>query len=172
MNKLILSAILLMCFTVKAGILVDPYVGFGTSKSTLDATSSNFDEDTQTAKFVGGRLGYSAFLFSAGIDYQIMDDDEVDQKNISAFVGFDLPILLRVWAEYFIDSDFESDKLTDVEFKDGYSLGAGFTGLPFISINLEVQTMNYDAKIKALGNQQDEVQSAAYILSVSLPLDL
>ena len=176
MSKLWLSAFLLLCFafgsSAKAGILVDPYIGFGTQKSTLDATSSNFDEDTQTAKFIGSRLGFSFLLLSAGLDYQVMEDSEVDQKNMSLFVGVDLPILLRAWAEYFIDSDFENDDVTDVEFKDGYSVGVGFTGLPFVSINLEAQTINYDAKPRSNPTVTEELKSAAYILSVSLPLDL
>lgn len=174
MNKLALSAVLLICFafSAKAGILVDPYIGFGTQKSTLDATSSNFDEDTQTAKFLGSRLGYSYLLFSAGIDYQVLEDEDLSQKNISLFVGVDLPILLRAWAEYFVDSSFDHDLIDEVDFKDGYSLGLGFTALPFVSLNLEAQFLNYDMSLKSQPSNKFEASSAAYILSVSLPLDL
>lgn len=77
-------------------------------------------------------------------------------------MGLDLPILLRFWGEYFLSS--EAENLT---FKDGYSIGAGFTGLPFVSINLEAQTINYE--LEQSGFKYD-VASAAYLLSVSLPL--
>lgn len=174
MNKLMLSAVLLICFafSAKASILVDPYIGFGTQKSSLDATSSNFEEDTQTAKFIGSRLGFSYLLFSAGVDYQILSDDEVDQKNISLFFGVDLPILLRGWVEYFVDSSFDNYAINEASFKDGYSIGLGFTGLPFVSLNLEAQTINYDATFNSAPGQETDLTSAAYILSVSLPLDL
>lgn len=174
MNKLMLSAVLLICFafSAKASLLVDPYIGFGTQKSTLDAASSNFEEDTQTAKFLGSRLGVSYLLFSAGVDYQLLTDDEVDQKNISLFFGVDLPILLRGWVEYFVDSSFEHNAIGEADFKDGYSIGVGFTGLPFVSLNLEAQTLNYDMSLNSSPGQSSEVTSAAYILSVSLPLDL
>ncbi|MCT4641299.1 MAG: hypothetical protein N4A33_03310 [Bacteriovoracaceae bacterium] len=172
MSRLILSVLLGLCVqSTYAGILLDPYIGFGTSKSTLDAASSNFDEDTQTAKFIGSRVGYSFLLLSAGVDYQIMSDDDATQNNLSLFVGVDLPILLRAWAEYHIKSDFNHDDLYEAEFTDGYGLGVGFTGLPFVSLNLEVQTMNYDAKLTS-STPSFELQSAAYIVSVSLPLDL
>lgn len=156
----------------QAGFLIDPYIGLGQSKSSLDYGSD--PEETSSSTVLGSRLGYSFLLVSAGIDYQMMttQDAQAEDTNLnslSAFVGVDLPILFRFWAEYFLSSNFDTDANgVDYTFKDGYGFGIGFTGLPFVSLNLEVEALNYDAEV--LGLDYDATV-ASTILSVSMPLD-
>jgi len=157
-----------------AGLLIDPYVGTGTFAGTFDAANAaaegvDIDDSDENTTAVGSRLGYSFILLSAGIDYQLLTIDGDNNTNISAFVGVDLPILFRFWGEYFISSELEEESGTSVDFVDGYGLGVGFTGLPFVSINLEAQFLNYE--VEASGLEYDYT-TAGYILSVSLPLDL
>lgn len=156
-----------------AGLLIDPYVGIGQAKTTFDIGSNDTDE-SGSSQSIGSRLGYSFILLSAGVDFEMAksdsDGDDVTLTNTSLFVGVDLPILLRFWGEYFINSSFDLDGSdADFEFKDGYGLGVGFTGLPFVSINLEVSALNYDIE---LGPAEGDFTVGHTLLSVSLPLDL
>jgi hypothetical protein len=178
MKKFILLSIAMVSLfyvseNANAGFLIDPYFGIGSSKSTLDL--SGVDDETASSTVAGARLGYSFILISAGIDYQMLSgkdalDEDMKVTSTSAFVGVDLPILLRFWGEYFFSSNIDGDTFdtNDTSFKDGYGIGIGFTGLPFVSINLEVETLNYDMTISGLDY---DYSTASTILSVSLPLD-
>jgi len=148
--------------SASAGFLIDPYIGAGQFKSTADLSSL---EQSESISATGARVGYSFLLFSAGVDYQMASVDGSDTTNTSVFVGVDMPILVRAWAEVFVSSDTEGD----LDFKDGTSIGLGFTGLPFVSLNVELQNINYEAEL--LGTKY-EVKTAATVFSISLPLDL
>jgi hypothetical protein len=173
-NLSLLSVLGLFLFvnTAQAGFLIEPYVGTGQFKSTVDLASE--DEETATLTTTGARLGYG-FLGTvyAGIDYSMqtteISEEDTSMTNTAVFVGVDLPILLRGWAKYYIGSTIDVDNVDDVEFKDGYAIGLGFTGLPFVSLNLELQNINYTYEV--LGNDVD-ITTAGTVFSVSLPLDL
>ena len=172
LKKIIVSIFLISSFSANAGLLLDPYVGMGNAKSTFDAAS--LDDTNDNATVLGAGVGYSFLLFSLGADYQMATIDGSTRNNLSAFVGFDLPILLRVWAEYTLNSSVDNDDLpssVDVTFNDGYSVGVGFTGFPLISVNLEIEQTNYTYENYPVVGDLD-VSSAAYILSVSFPLNL
>ena len=170
MKKISLISILFfMSSLAHADLLIDPYIGTGLMKTTSDV--NRLDDDDENLAAVGARVGYQFLLVSAGIDYSKGTAGDYEFTNTSVFVGVDLPILLRVWAEYFISSDLEADISgfdEDIDFKDGTSIGLGFTGLPFVSLNLEVQNLNYETEL--VGRDLD-FETAAYIFSVSLPLN-
>ncbi|MFT6630204.1 MAG: hypothetical protein ACJAS4_000138 [Bacteriovoracaceae bacterium] len=167
-----LVAIVAACLSVQsfAGLLVDPYFGVGQIKTTADV--SDLDGEAESYTSIGSRVGYSFILVSAGIDYEMgkygLNDDDISVTNMSFFVGVDLPILIRAWAEYQISSDISGSD-ADLSFKDGYSVGVGFTGLPFVSLNLEIAATNYELDLA--GNKVD-FTTASTLFSVSLPLDL
>ena len=174
-NLSLLSVLGLFLFvnTAKAGFLIEPYVGTGQYKSTLDLANQDEESDSLTA--MGARLGFG-FLGTlyAGIDYAnqttAVGDDDASMTNTAVFFGVDLPILVRAWAKYYIGSSIDIDDFNnDVEFKDGYSMGLGFTGLPFVSLNLELQTINYTVEF---GNTDVDLATAATVFSISLPLDI
>lgn len=173
MKLRLLMAMMALFITVQsqAGLLIDPYIGIGQVKNTSDLAA--VDGDSASITGIGSRLGYSFLLFSAGIDYEMVktesDGDDVSITNMSAFVGVDFPILVRAWAEYFVSSKFDSDSNVDFSFKDGYGVGVGFTGLPLVSINLELDFLNYD--IDAVGTDIP-FSTASTLLSVSFPIDL
>jgi hypothetical protein len=172
MKLKVLVAIVTTCLSLQsfAGFLVDPYIGFGQIKTTADIAS--VDGEAESYNSVGSRIGYSFILVSAGIDYEMgkygLGDDDIDVTNMSFFVGVDMPILIRAWAEYQISSDLSGTDV-DINFKDGYSVGVGFTGLPFVSLNLEVGVTNYEMEI---GSSTFDFSAANTLFSVSLPLDL
>lgn len=183
--------------TSNAGIHVEPYLGYslaGSGDSTFGTTKYDHSYATPT---IGGRLGYNMLGLMAGVDYSMQTfglesevgsttfDDDVSKSQLGIFVGYELPILLRVWGTYFLSSKIEGDDsqtagtLIDsrYEFSDGggYALGAGFTGLPFVSINLEYRTLEYDkGEISGatITNYNEKLDLSEILLSVSLPLDL
>ena len=173
------------CLTeqAQAGVLVEPYLGFsiaGDGESTISTVNYDFSYSSVT---YGGRLGYSFLGLMGGLDYSMQsfkaDVDaggtetkkDVDKSQLGLFVGYDFPILLRAWATYFLSAKAD---FTDYEFKSGggYALGVGFTGLPFVSINLEYRDLEYDKFEWATTHTYDKKASLSEILlSVSAPFD-
>lgn len=190
----------------RAGILIEPYLGYsfaGSGDMSLTDTSNGqttqYDQDFSTVTY-GGRLGYQTFGLMLGIDYSMQSfdmtstvgsievEDGVERSQLGIFVGYELPILLRAWATYYVNATMDGTDAPSSgnqiysntsEFKDGkgYALGVGFTGLPFISINLEYRTMEYDTY--AVSNIEltdavysDKLDLSEILLSVSLPLNL
>ena len=161
----VMTALLAMTSVANAGLVLDPYFGTGTYKATQ---SGNTDLD-KTATSLGARVGMSIPMFAVGIDYEkqsASDKNNIKHTNLSVFAMANLP-LVRVWGEYFLSSSWDSDLDTSaISFKDGIGFGAGFTGLPFVSLNLEMQTLNYEYK------GASDIKVVTTVFSVSLPLDL
>ena len=158
---------------------LEPYAGFGNYTTTIDAiqgaNSDDYEFDSKSMTTVGGRIGYSMLLFSAGLDLSMDSLDSGTRTNTGLFVGADMPILVRAYAKYLLNSKIEDDDLDDdnidVSFDSGYAIGVGFTGLPFLSINFEIEKSKYVYDIAAV-NEEVDSDWASYTLSVSLPLDL
>ncbi len=174
MRIILLGIMSVMLFTQSsfAGLLIDPYIGAGTYATTADLAAA--DDDGNSMSMVGARVGYSFILVSAGIDYQMANVVDGKRTNMSAFVGVDLPILFRFWAEYTFNSTWENDDLDDrnyeAAFQSGTSIGVGFTGLPLLSLNLEVESMKY--KLEHDSSPDFDLDWAGYVFSVSFPIDL
>lgn len=171
LKRLVLVGCLFFGVQGHAGLLIEPYLGVGTVASTADVLEDGVnveDPDDETARSLGSKIGYSFLLLSAGIDYEMLGSGQDKITNTSAFVGFELPILLRFWGEYVLSSNFKDDDDLDIDFKNGYGLGVGFTGLPLVSLNLEVQTLNYEYQT---GGYNIDLGLAVTTFSVSFPLD-
>lgn len=171
---------LLLCFfpaISNSALLLDPYVGMnvgGTTKFTSGSSAVDYDYNNAPVS-LGGRIGFSKLLFSAGLDYQLTSDiklknqtEKYDSSELAIFAGFDLPILLRAYAGFIFSADFESTS-NKYDEGSGYKIGVGFTGLPFISINLEYKSVSYDKLNNATVATADH---NATLLAVSLPLKL
>ena len=162
--------------TLKAGLLLEPYVGImPTGKITDD------DEDYKHDKMptvLGARVGYTKLGFNVGLDYMMAQGiefknvtQEYDLSETGIFVGLDLPILLRGYVGYIVNSNLEGS-ITKYEKGNGFKVGVGFTGLPFVSLNLEMRNVSYD-KVVISGQKSDtDLDYQSYLLSVSLPLKL
>jgi hypothetical protein len=189
-------SLLLLTFslTSHAGILIDPYLGFaigGVDETGLTANNAKYDYSRPT---YGARLGYQTFGFMAGVDYSMASGDwesknllvkeklESSASALGVFAGFNLPILLRFWGTYYLNASSENKSSTATETLNGsgYGLGLGFTGLPFISLNLEYRSFSYDEVEASSGTHSlpsttagvGEHAASEVLLSVSLPLDL
>ncbi len=156
----------------RADLLIEPVLGYSYGKF-MSGISGDDDEQMDGPSY-GGRLGYQNLGFQLGVDYLNSTLDVKDTKdNLKAsewagFIGFKFPVLLRVYAGYVFSGSGDLGN-TELTKGTGPKFGIGFTGLPFININLEYRTINYD-KMK-IGNTTIDADASynAYLLSLSLP---
>lgn len=163
---------LLFVSQAHAGILLEPYLGYHTGNYKVG--NGKYDMNGPT---FGGRVGYQNLGLFLGVDYMLgkWKDDASDSRDASPtdlglFVGYEFPVMLRVYATYAFDSEL---KLKGGAINDKYEgtsmkFGLGFTALPMVSVNLEYITGTYD---EANGvSLASKLKTSMYGLSVSLPL--
>jgi hypothetical protein len=197
-SKLIIAITFLFSVSAKAGFLVEPYLGYSFGSESYDLTNSGVlngkYEFSHNGYRAGARLGYQFLGFMGGIDYGIgsygrsvdslpsgvtttAEDESFNQFGI--FAGYELPILFRFWATYYVSANWEGDNTKDEDSGSGFGLGAGFTGLPFVSLNLEYKSFTIDetkdgadgSVTKYPTSTTSEPSVSEIVLSVSLPLD-
>ena len=180
--------------SANAGLLLEPYLGYivsGGGDAKFSSGGSTWDLDYSGLQ-LGGRLGFSKLGLMAGLDYSFGSHevestsgattfkDDVDRDQLGFFVGYQFPMMLRVWGTYFFNAASEGTQTGDHLFENtdefsgsGMALGVGYTGLPFLSINLEYRTFDYD-EWKSNGVDQANFQkyeTTEILLSVSAPFD-
>lgn len=192
MKKLLLVLCATLMVNAQAGVLVEPYLGYRlVSGENSNSTKTEYDYN---GALIGGRLGYQFLGFMGGLDYSrglgayeleskvgsATSKADYTQSSFGLFAGYELPILLRAWVSYWMSNKLEGDSGANSgdEFTgSGYGLGVGFTGLPFVSLNLEYRNMTYDEFMdKSSGvttalTGDNEIGMSEIILSVSLPLN-
>ena len=163
-----------------AGVLIEPVLGYSAGKFEID--NDAFDEEKFAGPSIGGRLGYQNLGLQLGVDYlqSTLDVDDNDFKDLktkewAGFVGFEFPILIRVYAGYIFSAEGKAE-VNDTDIKatggTGPKFGVGFTGLPFVDINFEMRRSTFD-EIKIGGTKlKDETTFSAYMISLSLPFVL
>lgn len=160
---------LLGSVSVHADLHLEPFLGYAFGKG-----GSGTKKDAHGVDF-GGRVGFRTLGFSVGGEYSLSDftienspDTSFKPRNIGVFAAYEFPILLRAYGTYIFHSegDFGANKLED---GSGYRIGAGFTGLPFIAINLEL--MHLEHKKLSSGSSPTHKMDLVGIY-VSLPLSL
>lgn len=181
MKKLFLL-LALITSTAQAGLLVEPYLGFGFTSGDYDTT-----DVSTTGTTMGARLGYQMLGVMAGLDYSISPESSWDfEKNnntttyklkktqLGVFAGYNLPILLRAWVGYNFSAKAEGTYLSQNRSYEGSTttLGVGFTGLPFVSLNLEYKMSSFDDNKYGSTKLTEKLEVNEVLLSVSLPLDL
>lgn len=186
--KNLFMALALICAVgaskVYGDILIEPYVGYGFGE---------YDDGTPESAnglAFGGRLGFQKFGFMVGAEYQrgIGESEETDGsttdmtiENMGVFVGYNFPVLLRVYAGYEFLSNINSENTsqdTEVDIKGtATKVGIGFTPLPLVAINLEYIMAKYDKwEGKSAGytfpeqELSPETKMNTFLLTVSLPL--
>ncbi len=185
---------------------LEPYIGYGTGGFELTLsnlgiygiTDGKYEVDT-SGPLYGAKIGASVFLFAFGLQYETGSikekmasfpagsvantaTDEYDTTHLGAFVTFTGAPLINVWANYFFDVKYEETKgdIGDELTGTGYGLGLGFTGLPFVSLNLEYRKSTIDEEkdvSTATTTKLPSAYSSVYdvttiIFSVSAPFDL
>lgn len=168
-----------LTFSSRAEIMIEPYVSIIASSTiegdvTISSTPTKIDTDS-TGTLYGLRLGYGLPLgLGFGLDYQTGsakdgDDTEFTPTDIGAYVSYALPVMLKFWFVY----DFQSStKFDDYNATgSGMKLGVGYTGFPFVSINLEYQTNTYDDADEDLITKYD-ISSTTILGGISFPIGL
>ncbi len=161
-----------------AGIHIEPYVGYVSGKID-DGTT----KDDVSGMGYGARLGWNTLGLMYGGEFQsgklkaktTPTSTDMTPTDMGVFVGFNFPILLRVYGTYFFSSTVStSSGGTSSKVKDGsgMKLGVGYTGLPFLAINFEMYNSEY-SKAESGGTTSDlnpKFKANTYMLNISLPL--
>ena len=190
---------------VRASIHIEPYFGqiLNFSSSTQTESSVNYERGLDGLLY-GARLGYGLLGFSAGVDFASSQFDaevkepiaqvtswrlsgqavlsSVKASYFGLFINYDLPLLLRVWATYFPSARYEfgsGDPIQnnkDVWKGTGFSVGIGYTGLPFLSLNYELRSFSFDEEYDSSADSTKELSmehgSVEHLVGISIPMDL
>lgn len=167
--------------TASAGILLDPYVGFGAGKGKF--TSPAASEFDLGGTEIGARVAYSIPLFFFGADYVMVSgktkvssgagvDSDLSANALYLMVGAHIP-LLRGYLGYSVmgSSTIKSSGTETTYTGSSMKVGVGFTGLPFIALNLEYYRDTFNKFKNATTDGTADGTSDSYFLTVSLPLD-
>jgi hypothetical protein len=174
LKTLLAVAVLAIGLNANAGLYLDPY--FGTA---ISGQWDDYDDFSNTD--MGLRVGWGMLGLSFGVDYRMTNiefDDaafssaaKVDGSLLAAYVGYEFPIMLRVYGEYIISESLDTDDLgggTEFDGASGTILGIGYTGLPFVAINFEM--VNYDVSYSPSTVNDDNVSYS--LVSLSFPFSL
>ncbi|MNL14220.1 hypothetical protein D3C87_1351510 [compost metagenome] len=173
MKKLLLVLALGLGFTSTshADLMVEPYIGYEMGSGSLGS-----DDFKVTSTDLGLRLGYhSGLMFWGALDYTMGsgtidpdtgDDQDGKRSTLAAVIGVDLPILLRAWVGYGFTNEMKLD--SDTLKGKATKIGVGFTALPFVSLNLEVISDEWD---ETSSGGDPDAKNTSYLVSVSLPLN-
>jgi hypothetical protein len=172
---LALSLALVLPTVAQAGFMIEPYLGYETG--TLKQTGS--EEIKHKGTNLGARLGYQILGLKFGLDYmqgtQTSEqtgsaDGDYKPIDMGAFVGYEFPFLLQVYASYFVSSkaSVSPSSLSGDLTGKGTRVGIGWTGLPFVVINLEMITRSYEKWGEY--DLDGKLEGTSTGLSLSLPL--
>jgi hypothetical protein len=178
--KVSIALIFIFIFSIsaQAALLIEPAAGFNIGSKFAFEDGSDYTGGNGLS--YGGRLGYQNFGLQLGLDYLKssidMSDDDLD-KNVEmsewgAFAGFKFPILLRVYAGYIFSATGTTKSAgadIDLDKGSGYKAGIGFTGLPFVNINLEYRAGSFSEWKSGGVTNEKAVDYSSIMLGLSLP---
>lgn len=175
----------------QARLMLEPYLGYELdSKLTLEGVGGGSDDGGKTSGVtLGARVAYALpMMVWFGLDYSMAkdatfkgnvsaNDTKLDRSNLYLDVGVDLPVLVRLWAGYgLMNSTKYKFTGNEVTLKNGtaYKIGAGFTLLPLVSLNVEITSQDYkDFEGVSLSGSASDIWSThketGLLLSVSAP---
>lgn len=158
-----------------AGPHFEPYVGYATGEVSVN--SANIDHK---GTLYGARLGYAMPMFTFGVEYMggsFKDEDTSasgentwKSSNLGLYASVEFPVLVRVFAAYFIKAEVEgSDSSGSNDFEGtATKFGIGLTPLPLLSVNFEIYNSTYDEMDGQ--SLSSDLKIDAMALTVSLPL--
>lgn len=167
-------------FSSQAGVLLEPLIGYSSGKYNSESSNGSSGELSVKGMSYGGRLGYQNLGFQLGLDYlksnMSADEGDLETSELGLFVGFEFPVLLRVYAGYIVSGkgtltgDDPTEEDIDLKGGTGLKLGVGLTLLPFLDFNVEYRNIKYDSQ-KASGLTLDHDYNAIMV-GFSLPFVL
>jgi len=178
-------------FSAQAGVLVEPYLGlgFGGNGHYKEGTTRT-DINYSVAPVAGLRAGYSKWNFTLGLDATYLKatlssqylssntiitikDKKVSKSQVGVFLGYNLPIPMRVWGTYYFTGSMDYDNSSEkYDSGSGYAFGTSYTGLPIVAINLEYRVIKYSQHTTAAGvTGGADCRLGEMLLSASVPFD-
>ena len=164
----------------KAGVMTEPYAGYFTGESE----GTTITEGDIRSYTYGARLGYQTESgWNYGIDYSQgqgkfepsggTDKLDYNSKDGGVFIGYAFPAYVKVWASYILKHEATIKEFgvgaTDAEFEgDGFNVGIGIRGIPFVTVNLSYQERTYD-KLDSASIAGGDNKVKLTLLSLSLP---
>lgn len=173
----------------QAGVLLEPYVGYGIGNSKITQSSGSSQKSDLSALEAGLRLGlrHRGFWVAADGGFGLSgkakpssgDSSDFTSMTVGATVGYDFMNRLRLYAGMgFLDSvEFKDSTGTKTTFYNGTPLkvGVGYWVYHHVCLNLEygshdykkVKGDGYDASLSDAGISS--VKSETYTLNLSFP---
>jgi hypothetical protein len=172
--KALIALVALYAFTAsaKAGVYLEPYVGYAASKAT-STVSRGTTSVTGSADYsgvgYGGRAGLKGRIFAVGAEYQAgrlksESGGKFEPQDIGAFIGVFAPLGFRAYGTYFFSAKAGSYKGT------AWKLGIGYQMLMLLSLNLEYIDHDYKAISGSSASTSIKMKVSTYFLSMSVPL--
>jgi len=154
-----------------AGLLIEPALGMFNfaqeSEQTVSGNTTTSDAEPE-GTVTSLKLGYSTFGLALGLDHTILTDKEdTDISSTGLFVSYKFPILVKAYATYFLSS-----KADGLKSGTGTKIGVGFTGLPFVHLNVEMYTLNYDDTDPEMSSGSFKSTITGTAFTISLPFDI
>lgn len=136
----------------------------------------------------GSRLGYGIIpMVSFGLDFaKGMGDGETNTGNVEydtdttelgAYAKVTAPLLIQAYVGYLFsatnDIEYANTAFADQEYSgNGYKVGIGWTGLPFLVVNFEYKSITYDEFEDSSGTTEIDTDYETYGVNLSFPLSL
>ena len=179
---LLLSLVLGYSVQSQAALLIEPVLGYSFGDANVEYEQGGLtDSDKNSVKGLsyGGRLGYQNLGFQLGLDYLASkmdyDGDDFTTGEFGGFVGFEFPVLLRVYAGYiFSGTGKVASDDADIKFSGGTGpkFGVGLTLLPFLDFNVEYRSVKYDMEKDVTPGLDVNFDYSAIMVGFSLPFTL
>jgi hypothetical protein len=184
----------------QASLLIEPFLGY--SMMDVDQATTPARKGEANGLGYGARLGAQFMGLMGGFQYDsamsaelestnglVTTKDDLKRTHMGVFVGYNLPIMFRFWGTYFFNSEVEGEDsensnggvnyidATETLSGSGYGLGLGWTGLPFLSINLEYRKFEYDEEedtnsTPTTSNIDPKIETSEIMISVSFPFTI
>lgn len=159
-----------------AGLYLEPYVGYLESTDNSSVTASGVTLSGKAnyhGVIYGGKLGAEYSIIAAGGDFlggSLQGGGaSTNMQNIGAFVQVSLPMLIKLSASYYFSGKEKSSGITGTG--TGYKVGFGFNIVPFVSLNFDYLSMNYDS-LSGGGVSSGYDKISGGIVSISIPISL
>lgn len=183
----VVAIALLTSISANASFLIEPHLGYNIHSST---TWGNATVDYNGAQY-GARLGLQTLGLMGGFEYNHASYEkevtasgttskaDFGRNEMGLFVGYKFPILLRAWLGYNFSAKETQSTGGDInDYLKGSSteIGIGYTGLPFLSLNLSYKMLSYDEFYNA-GNGTTSTLSTKFepkeiVIGISAPFTL
>jgi hypothetical protein len=123
--KYLLSFLILFSLNSQASFLLEPYAGLNFGSNWV--ADGETDKDPISGTTIGGRAGVQRMGFMIGLDGMISTwdiegniNEEISVTSYGVFVGYDFPIMLRLWGTYIFGGTGEIEDSGEFFNPSGY----------------------------------------------------